>query len=175
MALKNASDGTFGAGYLNFKITDGGLRSNAGIYFSPAYNSNLDTTVSNAPGYIVTAGYDNQGILVGSGTNDESFEDYALQTKITTGNGAGQLSYTISNGHALSYNPATKTMTDQFIRYFNNNSGASINVNEVGLVTGVSPGGCFCMMSRDKLASTVAIPNTGQLKVTYTIQMTFPA
>ncbi|GAI82076.1 unnamed protein product, partial [marine sediment metagenome] len=31
------------------------------------------------------------------------------------------------------------------------------------------------MVTRDKLASTVTVPDTGQLKVTYTIQLVFPA
>jgi len=34
------------------------------------------------------------GIVVGSGINAESFEDFTLQTQIAHGTGAGQLSYT---------------------------------------------------------------------------------
>jgi hypothetical protein len=33
----------------------------------------------------------------------------------------------------------------------------------------------YTLVCRDKLAATVTIPNTGQLKVTYTIQLTYPS
>ena len=62
------------------------------------------------------------------------------------------------------------------IRYFNNNSGGNVNVNEVGIVAYLQ--GQYnqnYMMSRDKLAATITVPNTGQLRVTYTIQLTYPA
>jgi len=65
------------------------------------------------------------------------------------------------------------------VRYFNNNSGGDIDVNEVGLVMNQPQGGSTVygkrLQARDKLASTVTVPNTGQLKVTYTIQLTYPA
>jgi len=64
------------------------------------------------------------------------------------------------------------------VRYFNNNSGGDVNVNEVALVLNQPQGGAVYgkwMQSRDKLASTVTVPNTGQLKVTYTVQLAYPA
>ena len=58
-------------------------------------------------------------------------------------------------------------------KIFNNNSGAEITVSEVGLAGYES--GQSMLMCRDVLASPVTVPNAGQLTVTYTIEMTFPA
>ena len=178
IALKNASDVTFGAGKLSFKAGNNSIYSGNKIYVSPnggASGSDLDLLQSNNVSFLGSAGADNQGIIVGSGNMAESFEDYALATKIAHGNTAGQLSYSASNPHAVGYNADTKTLIDTLVRYFNNNSGGSIEVREMAIATGYVNGGAFFMMSRDVLGSTITIPNTGQLKVTYTIQLVYPA
>jgi hypothetical protein len=70
-------------------------------------------------------------------------------------------------------------MKNELARYFNNNSGADVSVNEVALaLRGYQPGSSVpynYMTARDKLIATVTVPNTGQLKVTYTVQLTYPA
>ncbi|MBA7585898.1 hypothetical protein ES708_27890 [subsurface metagenome] len=50
-------------------------------------------------------------------------------------------------------------------------------MNEVALAVQAMAGGGAVkwLQSRDHLASTVTVPDTGQLKVTYTIQLTYPA
>ena len=118
------------------------------------------------------------GILVGSGTSAESFEDYVLQTLIAEGTGAGQLNYVATDVPTKSYVAGTKTWTITWIRYMNNNSGGDVSVNEVALVTRGEIAGLSNVrwaMSRDKLGATVTIPNTGQLKVTYSLSLTFPS
>ena len=168
LAGKAYDDSTFGPGKLSYKETGGSIR-----YTS--YCGGSDQPVDGiAQGYRAPAGYDTRGIMVGSGTNAESFEDYSLQTKIANGTGAGQLVYVESEPHSKTY--ADTTMKNTLVRYFNNNSGGDISVNEVALVWHILGGQSFdFLFSRDKLASTVTVPNTGQLKVTYTIQLTYPA
>jgi len=178
LASKDASNSTYGAGYLNGKETDGTLRYGAGALSIVRYHS--DSVDATDFGYRAPAGVDGKGIIVGSGTNAESFEDYALQTKIANGTGAGQLSYIQSEAHSITYDAANKILKNSLIRYFNNNSGGNVSVNEVGLVwqtyrPGSSSYAAYFMASRDKLATTVTVPNTGQLKVTYSIQLTYPA
>ena len=173
LAGKNGNNTTFGPGYLNVKDTGGTVR----YATSPVGQSAADID-GTSYGYRGPAGNDTWGIQVGSGTNPESFEDYMLQTKIANGVGAGQLSYIEQDPHAISYNPGTRVLTNTMVRYFNNNSGGDVNVNEVGLVLNQPQGGQVYgkwMQSRDKLAATVTVPNTGQLKVTYTIQLAYPA
>jgi len=136
LAVKNGSSGTFGPGYLNVKDTSGTVRYATG----PIGNSNadLDGTTYGCRG---PAGDDSWGIQVGSGTNPESFEDYMLQTRIANGVGAGQLSYIEQDPHRITYDPGTRVLANAMVRYFNNNSGGDIDVNEVGLVMNQGQGG----------------------------------
>jgi hypothetical protein len=174
------------AGYsghnLQVKDTDGTIRSIAPDDIWASAHAVGYVGMSPGKGPLVKEGYgyrsndDTFGILVGSGVAAESFEDYALQAKIANGIGAGQLSYVDTAIYTVSDDGLTKIC--RWVRYFNNNSGGGIDVNEVGLVTygKVSSGTSVkFMMSRDKLASTVTVPDTGQLKVTHTIQLTYPA
>jgi hypothetical protein len=176
MASKNGSDSTFGPGYINTRMTSGSVRYGA----RPAgfiYDSSADSISSSSQGYRADAGVDNQGIMVGSGVDAESFEDYSLASQITNGTGAGQLSYVASEPHAINYDPVTRILKNDLVRYFNNNSGGNVSVNEVALHLHTYKGGMWPLgiVSRDKLASTITIPDTGQLRVTYTIQLTYPA
>jgi len=171
LALKDGDDAAFGAGKLNFKNT-------AAAVINAASAVGIDTSASmdaaGDKGYIALATSITNGILVGSGTNAEDFEDYVLQTPMAEGNGAGELNHVQSQPHSISY--AALTLKDELVRYFNNNSGGNIDVNEVALVIGsMSNLVHHCLMCRDKLASTVTVPDTGQLKVTYTIQLTYPS
>jgi len=116
------------------------------------------------------------GILVGSGTDAEDFEGWKLSTQILNGNATGQLSHQASNPHMVSYDTPTKTLSDLLIRFFNNNSGGDILVNETALVYAIGAFGTFnTMFGRDLLSSTVTVPDAGQLKVAYTISLVFPA
>ena len=172
MAAKDANDATFGAGKLSGKQTNGTVRG-IGYPFGYGESNSVDGT---SYGLRAAAGIDTKGIQIGSGTNAETFEDYALQTQIANGTGAGQMSYIASEVHSIAYDAGTKVLRNTLIRYFNNNSGGNVNVNEVGIVAYLQ--GQFSqnyMMSRDKLPATITVPNTGQLRVTYTIQLTYPA
>lgn len=172
MAAKDANDATFGAGKLSGKQTNGTVRG-IGYPFGYGESNSVDGT---SYGLRAAAGIDTKGIQVGSGTNAETFEDYALQTQIANGTGVGQISYIASEVHSIAYDAGTKVLRNTLIRYFNNNSGGNVNVNEVGIVAYLQ--GQFSqnyMMSRDKLPATITVPTTGQLRVTYTIQLTYPA
>lgn len=159
----SAPDAVYGAGNLNIKDLSGTIRSGGSISMSSYMAAVASTT---------------HGILVGSGVNVESFEDSALQTPITNGNGAGQLNYLALDPYVKSYNGGTKTFTSTFVRYMNNNSSGNVAVNEVLLATyGYVESGVqrFWAMSRDHLAATVTVPATGQLKVTHIISLVYPA
>jgi hypothetical protein len=175
LAGKDLSNGSFGAGSLSLKDTGNGVRYGGG----PVCLSQQAPVDSTSMGYRGPAGNDTYGILVGSGTNPEDFESYALHVKITNGTGTGQLTYVEAETHSILWNPGTLTMKNNLVRYFNNNSGADISVNEVALVLhGYGPGNSVpynYMTARDRLVTTVVVPNTGQLKVTYTVQLSYPA
>jgi len=177
LAGKDGSDVTFEAGKLSAKDTGGTIYGAAGpILISSASNASVDVT---ARGYRHVAGEDGKGIQVGSGTNAEDLEDFILQTPIVDGTGAGELNYIESEVHSVSY--AALAMKNELVRYFNNNTvgETSVDVNEVALTGAIgAPGEAGVkpvLMARDKLASTVTIPSTGQLKVTYSVSLVYPS
>lgn len=174
MAQKDCDDSTFEAGKLSAKDTNGTLRY--GNYpIRPISTQGLD--VNAEYGFRAGSGIDTYGTVVGSDDTSESFEHYALVAKIANGTGAGQLTYVAQEACAMSW--ASPVLKATWIRYFNNNSGGTINVKEIAIIAGlVSPhtnsGKTDFMLARDKLGATVSVPNTGQLKVTYEITLTYP-
>jgi len=171
LAAVNGDDAGWGGGNVNIKSPAGVV--DEGPY--PICADRNSSFLTAGKGYIAPADSVVNGIVVGSGTNAEDFEDHVLQTLITNGVGGGQLSHILSDAYTLDY--VGLVLSAEFIRYFNNNSGGDVNVNEVGLIMN---GYCDQVYqpwytSRDKLAATVTIPNTGQLKVTYTISLTYPS
>ena len=180
MSSKNASDASpnWGGGYINIKDTDGYITSSAYCGISITRVDNVDCETAGSA-YQAGAGEATFGIQVGSGINAESFEDYALQTLIANGTGAGQLSYVAMEIPTKSYNAGTKVLTITRIRYLNNNTdpAGDVSVNEVALTTNgkVSTIAINWLNARDKLSATVTIPATGQLKCSYILSLTFPA
>ncbi len=172
LATLDGDDAAFSGGNINFKDTGGTIRQ--GSY--PLLISADGFSVQGAGGgYRGSATNDDRSILVGTGTNAESFEDVALQTKVVSGNGAGELAYGEGNAVSESYVSGTKSKSAAYVRYFNNNSGGTITITEIALA------GFFLannnaynvLVARDKLGSGVAVADTGQLKVTYQIALTY--
>lgn len=172
LAGLNANDVTFGPGKLTGKRTSGNVESES-YAFGQYSGVSIEALTY---GYRALAGQTLWGIVVGSDDQAESFEDYALIALIANGTGAGQMSYVESEAHSRSYDAGTKTFTNELVRYMNNNSGDSIDAKEVALYGNIYllTSRYFCV-ARDVLASTVSVPDTGQLKVTYTISLVYPA
>lgn len=151
---------TFGAGYLACKQTGGTVFSSTSFSLgNGAFIGPFGSTV--------------KGILVGTSDAAESLNSHTLGALIANGTGAGQLSYTAQNATIASYDSGTKKMTGTMVRYINNNSGAEITVKEIGLVSDYSTP--KLLQNRDVLPTPVSIPNGGQLKAQFVIEMTYPA
>ncbi len=170
------NDANFGAGFLNIKIIAGTTTKGA-AGLAMTNTSDDPTLVGN--GYRANLGVVGQnGIVVGSGADPESFEDYKLKNQINHGTSAGQLSYQAGELPIRSYDAGTKTMSVVHTRYMNNNSGGDITVAETGLVSYCrfdSYANQFTLISRDLLSPAVVVPNSGQLKVDYTLSIVYPA
>lgn len=128
---------------------------------------NRQTAFSTAYGFsvVATAGDAAWGVVVGTGTTATAISDSKLETQIANGNGAGQLNYgAVSVGQ-----PVTVGSTRQFTvaRTFTNNSGADINVKEVGLYSKFSVSGYTACIERSLLDFVVGNGQSGT--VTYTI------
>lgn len=122
---------------------------------------------------------DNIGIVVGTGNTAVTPQDYALVTKVAHGNAANQMLYGGQEILAPTFADPNGSMVLR--RLFENVSGGSITVNEVGIY---APAGYrvytsayhyyayeFCV-ARDVVSPGVAVANTEWLKVTYTTQIT---
>jgi hypothetical protein len=175
LAGKDLDDNTYGPGKLSLKDTGNVVRYGDANTCCYAFQS------SDAAGwgYRGPAGSHAYGILVGRGDNPEDFESYYLHSIIANGTTVDHLSYVQSEPHVITWIPGTLTLKNDLVRYFNNNSGGDIDVTEVALVAHEymprSSSDMYYMMARDLLASIVTVPDTGQLKVTYTIQLIYPA
>lgn len=124
-----------------------------------------------------TLGTNTAGIVIGTGIIPENFNSHKLATQIANGNGSGQMVHTLQNANVRSFDYGTRVMTCTIQRIFNNNSGAPIIVTETGIYAflALRQTNTTCMLIRDLLAASVTVPNAGQLTVTYTLQMAFPA
>lgn len=114
---------------------------------------------------IATSG---EGIMVGTGSTAVALADFALETRIADGAGAGELDHGVHGFVA----PATSGTKRQFKinRQFDNNSGGLITSEEVGLyVRAGSNGATFEFMIEHTLL-TIAHANAGTKVVEYVLQ-----
>lgn len=108
------------------------------------------------------------GIVVGTGSNAVSIDDYKLQTKIATGTSTGQLNYgSGSISSAVSTNTTTQTIIS---RQFSNSSGGSITIQEVGVNVYYETSGWYFLIIRDTVS--ISLNNGEQLTFNYIIQTT---
>lgn len=168
--LPALSVGSYGAGSLALKNTDG-----ANKVGSTSYPASFGT-IDNIKG---PTGSNSTGIVIGTGTNAESFNDYILQSIIANGTNTGQMSYQAGTIGAGSYDSATKKWTQTITRIFNNNSTSSITVTETGIIGNANAqtanASTPTLFERNLLATPVTVPAAYKLTVTYTTEMTFPA
>lgn len=171
-----ASDSAVGLAIVD---TGGVTRSGSGTQPASGWSSNgsgnMRIYVGPSYGFYAQAGVDNMGIVVGTGSGAEDFNDHALGSKIASGNGIGQLAYSAMDTPTVSTVGIQKQVV--WLRYFNNNSGSPVTVYEVGIYTrGTVEGSTiYYMLCRDLLSGGVIVADTGQLKVTYTLQLNYPA
>jgi|WetSurMetagenome_2_1015567.scaffolds.fasta_scaffold244258_1 hypothetical protein len=150
-------------------------------YIRDVTNTLREIAVSSLNFQVTSAtGDDSYGILVGTGNTPPTISDYALQTKIAHGVGAGQLQC----GGVTFGLPTSNLTTSHFTvtRNFANGSGSPITVYEIGLyVKGDSPlpwlgqrwnsslRNNFCTI-RDVILAGINILNGETLTVNYRLQ-----
>jgi hypothetical protein len=126
-------------------------------------------TSTNNPSYVVM-------IQVGSGQQTNPFSATSLAAPIANGSGAGQLVY---GQPSVSTNITASGSSAYFYvsQTFNNQSGATITITEVGLVTQIQMNGPGCgyttnygplLMWYDVLSSSISVPNGGSVTIYYT-------
>lgn len=154
-------DGGYRKGNLAMRNTATGTGLSAGTTVALAGGRSSTTyTLSGLQGIINDA---TRGVTVGRSTIAFHGEDHELGDKIASGTGSGQFSYQAQTAPVTVYNSGAETFTCSYTRLFNNNSGAAIVVNEVGMVATTNAGNF--LLSRDVLASPVNVPNGAQLTI----------
>jgi hypothetical protein len=163
------SSAVYGAGYLSMKRITGAMANVGSGYFTGWGGNNQ--TYQAGYGLSGALGVTNKGIVVGTDDTAASLLDYHLVVQNTA-----MVHNAMPSWASVSYNAGTKTWTSTFSRLFNNNSGSSITIKEVGLYGAISPDSNSDIMNeRSVLSPTVAVANGAQLTVTYEISMDFSA
>jgi len=146
--------------------------ANRGTVTGLADTSNTSRDIAGSTGYdfFVSAASndDNLGVVVGTGTTAVTVTDYALETQIAHGTGAGQLAYGASTVNGLITDGST--IYFNVSRVFTNNSGSSITVNEVGLYANIASASYYYML--DRTLSTQAIADTDTATCVYRLSVT---
>jgi hypothetical protein len=122
-------------------------------------------TYSSVPGI---SGQTDGGIVIGTGNTAYDHTHVALETQIAHGSGSGQVLYSPEVPTDPVWSSTKWTMTKQ--RVFNNVSGASISVKEIGIYAKENGSGSSLMMARDVVAP-ISVPHLGTLTVTYSFEI----
>lgn len=107
------------------------------------------------------------GIVVGTGDTGETNTDHKLETQLTEGVGAGEITHgeeSVGTAGVVGANVDLETN-----RSFSNNTGSLITVKEVGIYTDFSATYQFCII-RDILGVPIEIPDMCSLTVYYTLR-----
>jgi hypothetical protein len=115
-------------------------------------------------------------IQVGSGTQSNPYSAYSLASPIANGSGTGQLVYgqpSIPSNITVSGSSAYFTISQTF----NNQSGGTISITEVGIITTISfaiavgtarPSANQLLVWYDVLSSPISVSNGGSVTIYYT-------
>lgn len=132
----------------------------------------LSGTTTNIWGMGDTFSIGNEGIIVGTGTTAADKDDFDLETKIAEGSGSGQFTH----GTMINYEGVLGTptgFTNLIERTFQNDSGGTITINEVGLRnrwdTNLGAGATneTFLLVRDVLAAGVVVLDSEAVVVRY--------
>lgn len=113
------------------------------------------------------------GIVVGTGDTAETSTDHKLETQLTEGVGAGNITHgavVVETTEVVGTNVDLETK-----RSFPNNTGASITIKEAGVYTRIirpsAPNKFHCII-RDVLSPAIDVPDKCALTVYYTFRTT---
>lgn len=112
------------------------------------------------------------GVVVGTGLTSPTNNNYALETQIAHGTGAGQLDY---GAHSRTAAAVVGSNVDYIIsRSFYNGSGGTIVINEIGLIcyTKDSAGTERLFLLIRDVITPIAVYNTQTVTAQYTLRTT---
>lgn len=149
--------GPFGTGAINYERLGGALRQ---VPISGVLSLNN-----------LSAANDSFGILLGSASKAEDFDDPTFGTQISHGRAGGELYYYGTGADSslinATWNSGDRIFTSDLKRAFGNFSGGNVTVRELGVVPAPGYADSDIMTARDVLPSDLIIPNRNILIVSY--------
>jgi len=145
--------------------------SNSSTTFTPATAAGISypSNQKNYSSYLVM-------IQVGSGSQSNPYNAYSLAAPIANGTGTGQLVYgtpSVSTSITASGSSAYFYVSQTF----NNNSGGTVTITEVGIITNINIYGPYggnnysfgnILVWYDVLSSSISVSNGGSVTIYYT-------
>lgn len=113
---------------------------------------------------------DDYGIVVGTGDTAETNTDYKLDTQLTEGVGAGNITHGEQVIEAVAEVGANVDL--EVKRSFVNNTGSTITIKEAGLYMKSGRFAAYFCIIRDVLPASVDVPDKCALTVYYTLRTT---
>lgn len=177
------ANGAFGVGFLSGKDTGGANRASfpTNSPFVQRHSTDHESSEPvNDDGYLAGETDDASGIVVGTGTADEDFEDFALDTQIDHGEAAGELYYATSRTPADDqFNATTRIWEYALTRYFDNFNAdeTDITINEMAQYSRMRIGNVEVklMLARDLVSPGLVVPFRAQAAIKYTYSLVFPS
>lgn len=119
----------------------------------------------------LTAGIDQYGLMVGSDDTPFEIDDISLFALIPHGNTSGCLLHSVMPNPITTWDEATNRFYADYTRFFNNNSGDTITVKEIGLASANTVGGStgYYYLTRDVLEAPIEVPDGGRVTFIYRI------
>lgn len=115
-------------------------------------------------------GVHDRGIVIGTGNTAVTINDYALETRIAEGGGAGQMNYqACSVATSVVAAPTCGWIASRAIV---NNSGGLITVREAGIYGDLNEfDNWFVALIRDILGTPQDVPDGGSITINYTVRV----
>ena len=159
-----ANPAQFGSGRMNFLTVTNVLRQ---------------ITATGGQVFIATATDDTSGVLLGSSSKAEDFDDPTFGAQISHGQAAGELyHYGTGNDESLInivWDSDARKFTRDYKRAFLNDSGGNVTVREIGLATASGFADGDWMMARDVLDADLIVPDLYILIAAYRLEsVVFP-
>jgi len=148
--------------------------SNSSTSFVPATFTGISypSNQKNISSYLVM-------IQVGSGSQSNPYNAYGLAAPIANGTGTGQLVYGTPSVSA-SITASGSSAYFYVSQTFNNNSGGTVTITEVGIITNINTYGPYggnnyslgnILVWYDVLSSPISVPNGGSVVIYYTFMV----
>ena len=165
MGVISTDKTTFGDGHLNSKTASGSL-DDISTSVNVAYTAIGRSITTDIRYNSLGAG---PSILLGSGDTAVTFDDYALDSIISSGWTKG----TPIIG-TPSYNSETRKWTNTISFACTNTSGSDLTIREVGIISGFRSSAVGVLIYREVLATPVTIANGNSSTITLNLEYTMP-